>query len=56
MNILARLLAPLALAATLVAPLLYFAGSLPEAPMKATLLVATIAWFAAAPVWLKGGR
>ena len=56
MEILARVLAPLALAATLVAPLLYFAGTLPEAPMKNVLLAATITWFAAAPCWLKGGR
>jgi hypothetical protein len=56
MENLARVLAPLALMATLVAPLMYFAGKLPEAPMKHILLAATIAWFAAAPRWLKGGR
>ena len=46
-----------ALTATLVAPLLYFAGTLAEAPMKNILLAATItAWFIAAPLWMKGGQ
>jgi hypothetical protein len=56
MNALAKPVALLALAATVAAPLLTAFGLLGDGPMKAILLVATIAWFAAAPRWLKGGN
>lgn len=56
MNALAKPLGLLALAATLGAPLLTAFGVLGEGPMKATLLIATIVWFIAAPRWLKGGQ
>jgi hypothetical protein len=52
----ATLLAPLALVATIVPPVLFAFKLLGEGPMKAAMLVATIAWFAAAPFWLKGGE
>lgn len=56
MNALAKPLGLLALAATLLAPLFTAFGILGENAMKATLLIATIAWFIAAPAWLKGGQ
>jgi hypothetical protein len=55
MNALAKFLAPLALVATVLPPVLFLLKVLGEGPMKATLLVATIVWFAFAPLWMKGG-
>lgn len=52
----ARVIAVLALAATLLLPLLFAVGNLGEAPMKTILLLASIAWFASSPFWLKGGE
>jgi hypothetical protein len=51
----ARVLAPAALVATLAAPLLLCAGAMGESAMKQMLLLATVAWFVAAPRWLRGG-
>jgi len=56
MNAIAKILAPLALVATILPPLLFLFKTLGEGPMKATMLVATIVWFATAPFWLKGGE
>jgi len=56
MNAFAKPLGLLALAATFLAPLLTAFGVLGDGTMKATLLIATIAWFVAAPAWLKGGK
>ena len=53
MNAIAKPLALLALAATLIAPVLTALGHLGDSAMKGTLLVATIAWFVSAPFWLK---
>ena len=51
----AKFIAPLALVATILPPvLLLFKAMGPEA-MKATMLAAAIAWFATAPFWMKGG-
>ncbi len=55
MTTVARLLAPLALAGTLLPPVLHLFHTLDEGPMKLTMLVAAIVWFATAPFWLKGG-
>ena len=52
----AKIIALLALLATAVPPLLFAFGLLGETAMKAVLLAATIAWFGAAPFWLKGGE
>jgi hypothetical protein len=52
---LARLLALLALALTIVPALLFAAGHLSDGGMKLAMLVGTILWFAAAPRWLRGG-
>ncbi|MCZ7638048.1 MAG: hypothetical protein M5U12_19600 [Verrucomicrobia bacterium] len=37
-------------------PLLHALQVLAEGPMKATMLVAAVVWFASAPFWMKGGR
>ena len=55
MNALARILAPLALVATVLPPLLHLFKVLAEGPMKATMLVAAVTWFVFAPRWMKGG-
>ena len=55
MTLVAKVVAPLALVATLAAPLLFCGGALGESAMKQVLLLATMAWFAAAPKWLRGG-
>ena len=55
MNALAKVLAPLALVATLVPPVLFLFGALGEGPMKLTMLVAAVLWFVFAPRWMKGG-
>lgn len=55
MKTLSKAAAQLALVATIVAPVLFAAKVLAEAPMKTTLLAAAIVWFAAAPFWLRGG-
>ncbi len=55
MKPLAKPLALLALAGTLIAPLLYLFQALGEGPLKLTLLLAAVLWFASAPFWLKGG-
>lgn len=51
----AKILAPLALVATIVPPVLFLCQAMGEGPMKATLLAATVVWFVTAPFWLKGG-
>ncbi len=51
----AKILAPLALVATVVPALMFALRMLGEGPMKLTMLAATVIWFAAAPFWLKGG-
>ncbi len=56
MKPLAKPLALLALAGTLLPPVLYLFRLMSEGPMKLTLLVAALVWFAAAPFWLKGGE
>jgi hypothetical protein len=41
-----------ALAGTILPPVLYFTGHLELEAVKFGMLVATIAWFAATPVWM----
>lgn len=55
MNAVAKVLAPLALVATILPAVLFLFKALGEGPMKATMLVAAIAWFVTAPFWMKGG-
>jgi len=51
----AKIIAPLALLATLLPPVLHLFHVLGAEAMKGTMLVAAIAWFATAPFWMKGG-
>jgi len=55
MNALAKILAPLALVATVVPPVLFLFQLMAEGPMKATMFVAAVVWFVFAPYWMKGG-
>lgn len=55
MNSIAKILSLLALAGTIVPPVLFLLKLLGESPMKAMMLASTVLWFAAAPFWLKGG-
>jgi hypothetical protein len=52
----AKIICLLALAATLVWPTLFAFRITGEGSMKLTLLLAAVAWFAAAPFWLRGGE
>lgn len=51
----AKVLAPLALVATILPPMLYLGNAMADGPMKLTMFIATIAWFVFAPFWMKGG-
>ena len=55
MNTIAKILAPLALVATILPAVLYAFKAIEDGPMKLTMLIATVVWFAMAPFWLKGG-
>jgi hypothetical protein len=48
----ARLVSLVALAGTILPPVLFFMGHMELDAMKTWMLVATIAWFAATPVWM----
>jgi hypothetical protein len=48
----ARLVSLAALAGTIVPPVLFFYGHMDLDATKAWMLVATIAWFVATPVWM----
>lgn len=52
----ARILAPLSLAATIVPPVLFLMKVMPIDTMKLTMLIAAVTWFATAPFWLKGAE
>lgn len=41
-----------ALAGTILPPALFLAGALGHLPMQRVMLIAAIAWFAAAPFWM----
>jgi hypothetical protein len=45
----------LALAGTVVPPVLFLFKAMAEGPMKVTMLVAAVVWFIFAPYWMKGG-
>lgn len=55
MNAVAKVLAPFALVATLLPPVLYLFKAMGESSMKLTMLIAAVVWFATAPFWMKGG-
>lgn len=49
----ARVVSFVALVATIAPPLLFFADQVTVEAMKAWMLAATVAWFAATPLWMK---
>lgn len=55
MKSVARIIAPLSLAATIIPPLLFLMKIMPIDLMKTIMLLAAVTWFASAPFWLKGG-
>lgn len=55
MSQIAKVAGLLALAGTIVPPLMFLAQSISEGAMKVVMLLATVVWFVAAPSWLKGG-
>ena len=55
MNAVAKILAPLALVATVVPPVLFLFQAMAEGTMKVTMLVAAVVWFVFSPYWMKGG-
>lgn len=52
MRTIARIVSWMALAATIVPALLFFADRLELAELKTWMLAGTIAWFAATPLWM----
>lgn len=52
----ARIVSWLALAGTIGPALLYFTGRTPLDAAKGWMLLATIVWFATAPVWMERRR
>ena len=48
----ARLVSLAALAGTIVPPVLFFTGHMDLDAMKLWMLVATVAWFVATPLWM----
>jgi hypothetical protein len=55
MKWLATVCGPLALALTIVPPVLYFGQLVGDAAMKALMLAGAVLWFASAPWFMKGG-
>ena len=53
MKRIAQVISWVSLAALLLAPVAYLAGSLEKDPMKLAMLVATVLWFAPTPLWMK---
>ena len=49
-----QLVSALALAGTIVPPLLFFGDRLPFDQMKVWMTVSSLAWFAATPWWMLG--
>ncbi len=52
MRMVARFVSFVALVGTIVPPLLFFAGRVDLDATKAWMLVATVAWFVATPLWM----
>jgi hypothetical protein len=53
MKRLAQCLSALALAGTLIPPLLFFADKIELPALKQWMLLATVLWFAATPFWME---
>lgn len=56
MKMLIKVLGLLALALTIVPPVLFLTGSLALPAMKAVMLGGCVLWFATAPFFLRGGE
>ena len=56
MRLLQKTVSALALAATIVPPVMYFRGGIELGAMKSWMAVATLAWFVATPFWMKSDR
>ena len=56
MKLVVRLIGLVALGLTVIPAALFAAGQIEEASMKTSMIVGTVLWFAAAPLWLKGGE
>jgi hypothetical protein len=52
MRFLLQIVSWAALAATVLAPVLYVAGQVELPPTKLAMLLSTIVWFATAPFWM----
>lgn len=48
----ARIVSMVSLVGTILPPLLFFAGQMDLGATKLWMLVSTVAWFAATPVWM----
>ena len=48
----ARLVSLLSLAGTIVPPVLFFTGAIDLASAQLGMLIATVAWFVATPIWM----
>ena len=53
MKKLAQVISALALVATIVPPLMFFADALSLASMKVSMLVSMLVWYGAAPLWMQ---
>ena len=49
----AQIVSALALAATILAPLLFYAGRLSLSETKTWMLISTLVWYASAPLWMR---
>ena len=52
MRTLARIISILSLVGTITPALLFFAGRIDQAQVKFWMLVWTVAWFVATPIWM----
>jgi len=50
----AKVLGLLALAGTIIPPVLFLTKSLALEPMKLIMLIAMVVWFVTAPLWMRG--
>lgn len=53
MTMLLRTVSAVALAATIVPPMVYLRGGMDLDAMKSWMALATVAWFVATPFWMK---
>lgn len=51
----AKILGLLALAGTIVPPVLFLTKQMGQEPMKLIMLISMVVWFVTAPLWMKGG-